>query len=280
TNFSETEVKVPVRIIVAQDTEFENITVRTNTQNGLDTKDLVSINSIQKDIEYEFSQKLFLGKKFYYKRQKSNEKISDEIDYVVQVDDVLRTVFSTLMLRPDKVSGYFDRTTSKYIDQVFDEYFIKLYTILTVLYKLVEDYIDSNDSLYSRLKYHICFLIYKFTNKESDLSIIESYLRDSDKDKYTEEEIMNLKELIEIVHSNIYLSISNEANLVALIKYVMQKIADNYSALLDLSTKEKEKIIYKAVTQLPRIRVTPVFNNFDDIFTDDYKSILNNNATI
>lgn len=274
--FPENDVKIPVRIIVAQDTEFENITIRTNTQNGLDTKDLISINSIQKEIEYEFSQKLFLGKKFYYKRQKSNEEISDEIDYIIQIDDILRSVFSTLMLIPNKVSGFFDKTTSKYIDQIFDENFIKLYTILTVLYKSVEDYIENNHNTHNRLKFHICYLIYKFANKNKDLSSIEEFLRSKDKEDYSDEKIEEIKLLINTIYLNICKSIESEMVFSNVVEYIMNKIKNNYPMLLDLSTKEKERELYRAVEKLPRIRVSPIFSNFSNIFTEDYNLVIGN----
>jgi hypothetical protein len=279
-NFPESNVKIPVRIIVAQEAEFEDITIRTNTQNGLDTKDLISINSIQKDIEYEFSQKLFLGKQFYYKRQKSNEDISDDVDYIIQIDDILRAVFSTLMLIPNKVSGYFDKTTAKYIDQVFDENFIKLYTLLTVLYKSVEEYVENNKPSHNRLKFHICYLVYKVANRDEDLLVVESFLRDKDKEEeeYPDEKISEIKSLVNTIYSNIYQSIKDETVFNNVVKYVTNKIDTNYSILLDTSTKEKEKILYTAVEKLPRIRVTPIFENFKDIFIEDYSSILNNNA--
>jgi len=275
TNFPDSDVKIPVRIIVARDDEFENITIRTNTQNGLDTKDLISINSIQKEIEYEFSQKEFLGKKFYYKRQKSDENLSDlDIDYIIQIDDILRSILSTLMLIPNKVSGYFDSTTSKYLDQIFDELFIKLYAILTVIFKSVEDYIEKNNPTLNRLKYHICYLFYRFSSKLEKLTDIEEYLREKDKDKYSEEEIENIKQMIEKIYSNMYQCIKDEESFTKIIKYLIGKISNSYSELLDTSTKEKEKILYKAVEKLPRIRVSPVFENFDTIFIDNYKTIL------
>jgi len=282
TNFPDSKIKIPVRIIVAQDADFENITIRTNTQNGLDTKDLISINSIQKEIEYEFSQKQFLGKKFYYKRQKSDENLSDsDIDYIIQIDDILRSIFSTLMLIPNKVSGYFDKTTSKYLDQIFDELFIKLYAILAVTYKSVEDYIENNNPTFHRLKYHICYLFYRFSNKSEKLTDIEEYLREIDKDKCSEEDnIENIKQMIKRIYSNMYQCIKDEQSFAKVMNYLIDKISNNYSDLLDTGTKEKEKILYKAVEKLPRVRVTPIFENFDTIFIEDYKTILeNNNAT-
>jgi hypothetical protein len=138
--FKEDYVKIPVRIIVADDQEYQNITIRTNTQNGLEAKDLISITNIQKELQELFSNNKIANKSFYYKRQKSCVEVGNmpDVDYIVHIDDILRAVFSTLMLIPNKVSGYFDVITLKYVDKIFDERFVKLYYILTVLLKFIE----------------------------------------------------------------------------------------------------------------------------------------------
>ncbi|MDR3274417.1 MAG: hypothetical protein LBS81_00160 [Endomicrobium sp.] len=48
------------------------------------------------------------------------------------------------MLIPNKVSGYFDIITLKYVDKIFDERFVKLYYILTILLKFIETEVEEN----------------------------------------------------------------------------------------------------------------------------------------
>ncbi|MBI3501079.1 MAG: AIPR family protein [Bacteroidetes bacterium] len=279
-DFNEKDVKIPVKIIVAQDKEYENITIRTNTQNGLETKDLISITNTQIELQEEFEKVKFLGKSFHYKRQKSaDENANLEIDYIVQIDDILRATLSTLMLIPNKVSGYFDQTTLKYVDKIFDERFAKLYLIMTSLLKLVEDEVDEKYPEFSRLKYHLIYLIYKLSNKEIDIKSFEEYFREGTED-IEEEEIIKQNQLINKVYSNIYLVLKNKTSFDKVLVYVTTKIKENYSGLLDLSDKEKEKILYKPVEKLKRTRATPVFENFSSVFTDDYKTIISDNVPL
>ncbi len=274
-NINDSEVKIPVRIIVAQDKEYENITIRTNTQNGLDAKDLISINNIQIELQEKFENSTFLSKTFYYKRQKSGE-LNDNIDkdFIIQIDDILRSTFSTIMLIPNKVSGYFDQTTLKYIDKIFDERFLELYFIITASFKLIEDEIEENYLDFNRLKYHILYLFYKFLNKDVDLKEFEQYFRISN-DEYDDEYIKSQDVLIKSVYSNFYSIINNENNFKKIISYLIDKTREKFPELLDLSTKEKERILYKAVERLPRIRTMPIFDEFNTIYSDNLTTIIN-----
>ncbi len=265
------KVKIPVRIIVAKDQEFENITIRTNTQNGLEAKDLISIKNIQKDIEEDFLKTKFLGKKFIYKRQKSDSVNSVEADFIVHIDDILRASFSTIMLIPNKVSGYYDVTTKKYLDLIFDERFSKIYTILTVILKLVKFEIDESD--FNRLSYHICYLIYRFVNKNQDINSIEEYFRDG-KNFENDEELTIQNKLIECIYSNLYSVIKSEITFKNTLEYITGVIKEKYPELLDISDKKKERILYSPVHRTKGIKKNPIFDNFDEHFSRKFTDFI------
>jgi hypothetical protein len=275
----EKDVKIPVRIIVAQDTENENITIRTNTQNGLDEKELKSITNMQRELEKEFEKMRFFNKSFLYKRQNSIEIASADVDYVIKIDDILRASFSTMLLIPNKVSGYFDKTTSKLLDIIFDDRYMKLYAILTVLFKIIENEIEENYCNFNRLKYHLCYLFYKFVNKNEDCNSIEAYFRNrkSATEELNEDELNNQNELITRIYSNIYGKLKNRDTFINIIKYIISKVTENYPDLLDLSTKERERILYKPVERLYRIRSQPVFGNFEEIFSESLETFMTEN---
>lgn len=274
----EKDVKIPVKIIVAHDADYEKITIRTNAQNGLEEKELISITNIQKELEEMFLKTTLLSKTFFYKRQNSIEISNSEIDFIVKIDDILRASFSTLLLIPNKVSGYFDYTTAKFLERIFDERFLMLYVILTVLLKIIENKLE-NISEYSRLKYHICYLVYKFVNKDLDVNSFESYFRNrsSATEDISEDDIMVQKELIDNVVSRLYKLMKTEENFNKILNYIKNKIASNYPDILDLSTREKEKILYKPVEKLYRTRSQPIFDNFNEMFSETIESILSEN---
>ncbi|HOV12943.1 MAG TPA: AIPR family protein [Spirochaetota bacterium] len=272
--FDESNVKIPVKIIVAEDKEYENITIRTNTQNGLEAKDLISITNIQKELQDEFNKINFFGKLFYYKRQKSGEDIENtNIDYIIQIDDILRASFSIFLLIPNKVSGYFDQTTLKFVDKIFDERFSKLYVIITALFKIIEDVIDESFSNYSRLKYHILYVFFKFINKDVDIKSFCDYFTDVN-DEIDEQSNTDLKLLIDSTYSNLYEIMKDKENFDVIFSYLINKIEVNYPDLVNISSKEQEKILYKPVEKLKRTRALPLFDNFNEIFLENYRSIL------
>lgn len=275
--FPEEDVKIPVRIIIAENEAFENITIRTNTQNGLDVQDLISITTIQKDLEEEFSKKKFHNKSFHYKRQKSNDDLSSlDVDFIIQIDDILRSTFSTLMLIPNRVSGYFDKTTARFIDHIFKEELTNFYLVATTMLKLIEDEIETLYPTLSRQKYHVSYLVYKYLNKGLNLAFLEEFIRNKkDEEDYSDEENKDRIELIRKIISNYYRVLNDKDKFDKLLKYIVEKIQENYPDLIDLSTKEKERILYKPVEKLPRIRAVPVFENFDTVFIEKIDTIIN-----
>ena len=272
----ENEVKIPVKIIVAQDKEYEDITIRSNTQNGLEAKDLISITNIQIELQELFSKKPFFEKSFHYKRQKSGiEVVDSDADFIIQIDDILRSSFSTLLLIPNKVSGYFDQTTLKFIEKIFDERFIRLYHTITALYKLVENETDEKYPDFKRLNYHILYLIYKYLNKSEDINSFETFFKDKDNDELEIDEIESQDTLINKVVSNLYVVLNDRQNFDKVLEYIMKKIKDSYPELINIANKKDEKVLYKPVEKLKRVRTNPVFDNFNTVFSEELVSIIN-----
>jgi len=81
--------------------------------------------------------------------------------------------------------------------------------------------------------------------------------------------------LIKNVVSNFYNSIKKINNFENIIKYIVDNIKKYYPELIDLSTKEKERVLYKPVEKLPRIRSIPVFENFNSIFVKNLNDLYN-----
>lgn len=263
-------VKVPVKIIIASDDEYEKITIRTNSQNGISEKDLVSITNIQKDLEDVFSKNKFLNSSFTYKRQNSiSEGGLGDFDYIVNINDILRAIFSTLLYMPHKVSGYFDKTTSDLIDIIFEDRFIKLYQVTTSVYKILDDYLDEKHPENKKLRFHLLYLFYKFICKDLDIDNIERYFRKEKNKKNFEEldgeELLKQNELINNIVSRHFKISKNETAFHSIIDYLIEIIVKDYSNLTNLDTREKEKILYKTVDKVQRGE--QVFSNFELKFT-------------
>ena len=270
-------VKIPVKIIIANDEEYEKITIRTNSQNGISEKDLLSIKNIQKDLEDFLQKNKFQAKSFLYKRQNSIDTISNDADYIVNINDILRAFFSSVLYLPHKVLGYFDITTSKLIDIIFEDRLIKLYQIIVSLYKVLEDYIQNNYIECRKLRYHILYLLYKFMNKDIDVDSIEKYfIKDKNKKDFEElsgEDLQEQNQLVDKICSNLYI-LQNEELFKKIVDYIIATMQNNYPLLNSLDTKEKEKILYKTVDKSQRGE--RLFINFNEVFNKSIDDILNN----
>lgn len=270
-------VKIPVKIVVANDEEYEKITIRTNSQNGISEKDLLSIKNIQKDLEDFLQKNNFQAKSFLYKRQNSIDSISSDADYIVNINDILRAFFSSVLYLPHKVSGYFDTTTSKLIDIVFEDRFIKLYQIIVSLYKVLENYIQNCHIEYRKLRYHILYILYKFINKGTDIDSVEKYfIKDKNKKDFEElkgEPLEVQNDLINKIYSNLCI-LQNEESFKKVVDYIITTIQNNYPLLNNLDTKEKEKILYKTVDKSQRGE--KLFIDFEETFNESIDDILNN----
>lgn len=267
--FDENLVKVPVRIIVAQNEQYDSITIRSNAQNGVTQTDLLSITSMQKELQEKFSNANYFSYKYAYKRQ-NGENIPTDIDYIIQVDDILRAIFSTLFLIPNKVLSYFDKTTSKYIDIAFKENLADFYVLITVLSKVIESYLESNYLSNSRLKFHILHILYRIAAKNNQYIEIQKYVTDFIDD---DDDLSSTLESISKIYSTLYVLTKDEVELQKVIDYIMTVLKNKYPSFIDISTKIEERVLYRAVVKLKRIRVNE-FNDFDVNFPLTLEEIL------
>lgn len=275
-HFDASIIKIPVKVIVAQDEVYETITIRSNTQTGIEAQDLVSIKRVQKELQEKFSKINFNDKKFYYKRQKSGSvENAEDVDYVIEIDDILRAIFSSLMLIPNKVSGYFDQTILKYLDNVFDEQFIDIYVRITVLLKFIDDYLEEFDKDNIRLKYHILYIMYRIIlPKEDSRRNIEQYLKSSIDDRAVLFSENTLEQSISQISNRLYVLVSKYAIFEKLIKFVEHGFKTNYPDFFNIVDKKAEKILYKNVEQLKRVRIFN-FEDFDNVFNKSFDEIIN-----
>lgn len=268
-------VKIPVKIIKASDDEYEKITIRTNSQNGISEKDLISISNIQKDLEDSLSKNKFQSKTFSYKRQNSvDDESSTDVDYVVNINDILRAFFSTVLYIPHKVSGYFDKTTSNLIDIVFEDRFIDLYQITVSIYKVASDYVEDIYPDFKKQRYHLLYLLYRIVNKNTDIDSLEKYfVKEKSRKSFEELDGEDLDEQIKLtnsIYSNLHL-LNNEEVLKAAIDYIISVIKDKYPQVTNLDTREKEKILYKTVDK--NQRGERIFSDFDTNFIKSIDNI-------
>ena len=275
--FDAANVKIPIKVIVAQDAEYETITVRSNTQTGIGAQDLVSINVIQKELQERFSETIFQNKKFYYKRQKSaNINDIDNIDFIIEIDDILRAIFSSLLLIPNKVSGYFDQTTLKYLNTVFDEQFVNTYIRLTILYKFIEDYLKEKHPNNERLKYHVLYIIYRIIVKtDSARQKIEQYFKNREEREDEGEDNNISNDELNIINSQLYSILVDRKKFETIMEYVMDTFRNKFPEFFNIIDKKSEKILYRSVEKLKRVRITSMedFQNYynksiEDIIAD------------
>ena len=118
--------------------------------------------------------------------------------------------------------------------------------------------------------------MYKFLNKGIETGKLEEFIRYKDSDQ-DDEEIRSVEEVSKTILCNLNRVLYNDATKFNnLFSFIIRKITDNYPQFLDLSTKAKEKILYKPVEKLYRTRTTPVFENFEQVFTENIDDVLNN----
>ena len=259
-------VKIPTKIVKAFDDENNKITVRSNSQNGVDEKDLLAITAIQQYLENKFSSEKIFDSTFQYKRQNSIEDDATTYDFVVKIDDILRAFFSTVLQRPHKVTAKFDETTEQFINSIFEERLLGLYYLITVLFKLTDDFISGNYPESQRLKYHFTYLMYNKINKQDEATIngLESYFKRKNKYYDTEEEMIEKKQNdytqaksdTDVIVSNLHNILKQKKPFEDLLKQTFNNFKTNCPDFFDLSTKQKERILYKAVNNIDFSKIT------------------------
>ena len=75
------------------------------------------------------------------------------------------------------------------------------------------------------------------------------------------------------IYLNIYSILKDEECFQKTLFYICKVIKEHYSYLLDLDTKVKEKVLYKPVEKLPRIKTTPIFEDFNTKFASEIATL-------
>ena len=213
---------------------------------------------MQKELQEKFVKANHFSYKYAYKRQ-NGENIPADIDFIIQVDDILRAIFSTLFLIPNKVLSYFDKTTSKYIDIAFKENLADFYVLITVLSKIIENYLENNYSSNSRLKFHVLHILYRIAAKNKQCVEIQKYVIDDTDDV---DDLSSTIESISEIYSTLYTLAEDETALQKVVDYIMSTLTNKYPSFINISTKSEERVLYRAVVKLKRIRVNEL-NDFD-----------------
>ena len=177
------------------------------------------------------------------------------------------------MLMPNKVSGYFDKTTSKYLNSIFNENFIDIYLKTTVLLKLIEETLKEKYSSQIRLKYHILYIIYRIIIKEEDTrKQIATFFREPD-DREQLLKGQSLDEIIIKINSSLDIILSSEDNYNKLIGYIIQNFKQNYPDFFNIIDKGTEKILYTSVEKLKYVNKISL-PDFDSTFTKTIDEII------
>lgn len=270
-SIDENKILIPVKIIsIKTDDNITNsITIRSNSQNGVSEKELISITDMQIEIESLFSKLKLQDKIFRYQRQTSeNNSANADSDFIIEISDILRTIFSTILQGTHLVSSKFEVTTKKYLASIFKEEIIQMYVILTALYSFVEEYLENNQTdLSVRLKYIVTYLIYRMCVSDNNYRLLNKYVKNK-RIKGEEKLLSDIKENKTEIYSTIYKVISTADNFELVINYVIDRIKAKYPEYLDLGTKQKERVLY----------LSPVnkFSNFSLRFTKNIDDIINN----
>lgn len=255
----EDKIKIPVKIIRIPDEENTKITIRSNSQNGVSETDLLAITNIQIELETKFKSQKIWDFQFYYKRQNSSNSDNEDFDFTVKIDDILRAFFSSILLIPHKVTAKFNETSNQFLRSVFEDRFISLYFVSTVIYKLIEDVLGEKHKDNQRLKYHLFYLTYRHLNIDAEYAILEKYFKnknkyyDSEQDyaEKKQEDYENVGRIANQITSSLFNVLKDKKNFYKLVEEVFNKFqTNNKEFFADLSLKQNERIVYKAVSNI------------------------------
>lgn len=158
---------LPIKIIETIDEdEIELIATSANSQNQIDTYQLLSNREFFKTLENYFYKNIINNKAIFYKRRigQQNKQGNINIDLLI----IMRALMSSVFQIPHRASGYFDSTMNKYLEslkELNEESYCKLFYTATYLFVFVEDFLNSikKDKLHL-LKHHITFITFRVIN--------------------------------------------------------------------------------------------------------------------
>lgn len=155
------DVIIPVKIIdIVDEDEIEFIATSANSQNQINTYQLLSNREFFKRLEKYFEEHTINNRPIVYERRKigeQNKQKRDSVDLLI----MMRALMSSVFQIPHRASGYFDSTMNMYLaslKQLNQESYCKLIYIVTYLFIFVEESLTIDNKT---LRYHIVFIIFK-----------------------------------------------------------------------------------------------------------------------
>lgn len=243
------DVILPIKIIEAIDEdEIEFIATSANSQNQIDTYQLLSNREFFKTLENYFCKNIIGNKAIVYKRRIGQQNKQDCINVDLLI--IMRALMSSIFQIPHRASGYFDGTMNKYLQDLENlnmESYCKLIYIATYLFIFVEDYLKdaAKKDKTHLLKHHIAFIIFKIVNIGIDMKKPKKM---GEIPKWNNEAINN-------VYDEIYALLVDVSRFKKLMSEILEKInSTNLKSSKIIETKQK--ILYSPINK--------VILNFDD----------------
>lgn len=168
-------IKVPVKIVITSDPNLRaKITEAANTQNEVDSIQLVAISEEAKSLQNLFETEIRIGEKIYYERL-SRQFPNIGKSFKLSTEDVFRAFYSTFKKSPHKLTvgyGKFEKEKLKSKDFLSSKksgeslYDINTYYSSSILFNYLERYLRSQYVSLISLKHHILLLLCISIDKE------------------------------------------------------------------------------------------------------------------
>lgn len=242
---------LPIKLIETIDEdEIEFIATSANSQNQIDTYQLLSNREFFKTLENYFCKNIISNKAIFYKRRigQQNKRGCINVDLLI----IMRALMSSIFQIPHRASGYFDSTMNKYLEslkQLNKESYCKLIYIVTYLFIFVEDFLNNmtkKDKTHL-LKHHITFIVFKIINVDIDI-------KKPKKMGEIPEQWDN--EAIDKIYDKLKKLLSNTKEFEQNINYVLKSIEDTGLNISNIA-KTNQKILYSPIN-----KVILEFDNF------------------
>lgn len=239
---------LPVKLIEAIDEdEIELIATSANSQNQIDTYQLLSNREFFKFLEDYFHKNIIGDKPIFYKRRIGQ---TDKENYInVDLLIIMRALMSSIFCIPHRASGYFDSTMNKYLENlknINQESYCRLIYHATYLFVFVQDFLNTNKKDKTHLlKHHVVFIIFKLIILNTNFKKPKKM---GDLPSISENEI-------EIVCNKINSLLSCREKFENLIKRILKRINDTDLNMPNI-IKTNQKILYSPITK--------TIKNFDD----------------
>lgn len=237
------DVIIPVKIIdIVDEDEIEFIATSANSQNQINTYQLLSNREFFKRLEKYFEEHTINNRPIVYERRKigeQNKQKRDSVDLLI----MMRALMSSVFQIPHRASGYFDSTMNMYLaslKQLNQESYCKLIYIVTYLFIFVEESLTMDDN--KTLRYHVVFIIFKSLCPNN----IKKPRKMGEIPEWNDESISE-------VYDKIKNLLSNTKTFEEKIKYILGSLKN--TNLKDVKTNKR--LLYSPIN-----KVIPDFDNF------------------